>query len=86
MSAETTKLFLLVDLESSGRTRTVADHDLNALRATAGWIEGFIIRHGILSRGVYGQFLRICGRLVFPAGTKLGLSLQGQEHRNCKGH
>lgn len=34
MSADATNLFLLEDLESSGRTRSLADHDLNALRTT----------------------------------------------------
>jgi hypothetical protein len=35
MTAQTTDLFLLEDLEDSSRTRELADSDLNALRAVA---------------------------------------------------
>src|SRR5215470_7458 len=42
MSAQTTNLFLLEDLEDSTRTGKFADSDLNALRAVADWIKAFV--------------------------------------------
>ena len=44
LSAETTHLFLLEDLEDAGRARTLAEADLNALRAVADWIKAFVAR------------------------------------------
>ena len=44
MPADTTNLFLLQDLEDSGRTRKLVDKDLNALRAVADWIKTFVAR------------------------------------------
>jgi hypothetical protein len=42
MPAQTTNLFLLQDLENSGRTAELADSDLSALRAVADWIRTFV--------------------------------------------
>ena len=42
MSAQTTNLFLLEDLEDSTRTGKLADSDLNALNAVADWIQTFV--------------------------------------------
>jgi hypothetical protein len=42
MSAQTTNLFLLEDLEDSSRTGKFADSDLNALHAVADWIKTFV--------------------------------------------
>jgi hypothetical protein len=44
MSAQTTNLFLLEDLEDSSKTRDLADRDLSALRAIADWIETFVVK------------------------------------------
>jgi hypothetical protein len=44
MAAQTTNLFLLEDLEDSGRTRDLADSDLSALRAIADWIRTFVVK------------------------------------------
>jgi hypothetical protein len=43
-SAQTANLFLLEDLEESGRTSGLADSDLDALRAVAGWIETYVTK------------------------------------------
>jgi hypothetical protein len=37
-----TNVFLVQDLEITSRTRTLADGDLDALRAVAGWIDAFV--------------------------------------------
>jgi hypothetical protein len=42
MSAQTTNLFLLEDLEDTSRTSTLADSDLNSLRIVTDWINAFI--------------------------------------------
>jgi Domain of unknown function (DUF6875) len=44
MAAQTTNLFLLEDLEDSSRTKDLADSDLTALRAIAGWIKTFVVK------------------------------------------
>jgi hypothetical protein len=44
MSAQTTNLFLLQDLEDSSRTGTLAEGDLRALHTVADWIKTFVIR------------------------------------------
>jgi hypothetical protein len=44
MPVDTTNLFLLQDLEDSGRTRQFAERDLNALRTVADWIKSFVTR------------------------------------------
>jgi hypothetical protein len=44
MAAQTTNLFLLEDLEDSGKTRDLADGDLGALRAIADWIKTFVVK------------------------------------------
>ena len=44
MSAQTTNLFLLEDLEDSSKTRDLADSDLSALRAIADWIKTFVVK------------------------------------------
>jgi hypothetical protein len=44
MSAQTTNLFLLEDLEDSSKTRDLADRDLSALRAIADWIKTFVVK------------------------------------------
>ncbi len=44
MPVNQANLFLLQDLEDSSRTRQLADSDLDALRAVAGWIKGFVTR------------------------------------------
>ena len=44
MPAQSTNLFLLQDLESSGTTRQLADGDLGALRTVADWIKTFVAR------------------------------------------
>ncbi|QPB18860.1 DUF6875 domain-containing protein [Rhizobium sp. 007] len=44
MSAQTTNLFLLEDLEVVSRTRKLAEKDLNALHAVADWITTFVGR------------------------------------------
>ena len=43
-TAQTTDLFLLEDLEDVSRTRTLAQSDLDALRAVADWIKTFVAR------------------------------------------
>jgi hypothetical protein len=44
MPAHTANLFLLQDLEDSGRTRQLADSGLNALRTVADWIKTSVVR------------------------------------------
>jgi hypothetical protein len=44
MSAQTTNLFLLEDLEDVSRTRKLAESDLNSLHAVADWIKTFVAR------------------------------------------
>jgi len=44
MAAQTANLFLLEDLEDSSRTKDLADSDLTALRAIAGWIKTFVVK------------------------------------------
>jgi hypothetical protein len=41
-ATRTAELFLLEDLRDEGRTSGLAERDLAALRATAGWIESFV--------------------------------------------
>lgn len=43
MPAHTPNLFLLQDLEDSGRTRQLADSGLNALRTVADWLKTFVV-------------------------------------------
>ena len=51
-SAQTTNLLLLEDLEDAGRTATLAEGDLEALRAVADWIKTFVVEpHKDLGRG-----------------------------------
>jgi hypothetical protein len=44
MPATTTNLFLLQDLEDPGRTGQLAQSDLQALQAVAGWIKTFVVK------------------------------------------
>jgi hypothetical protein len=44
MPATTTNLFLLQDLEDPGRTWQLAESDLEALQAVAGWIKTFVVK------------------------------------------
>jgi hypothetical protein len=44
MSATTTNLFLLQDLEDPSRTGQLADSDLAALEAVADWIKTFVVK------------------------------------------
>jgi hypothetical protein len=44
MPARTTNLFLLEDLEDVGRTRELAESDLEALQAVADWIKTFVVK------------------------------------------
>jgi hypothetical protein len=44
MPTQTTDLFLLEDLEDVGRTSELAESDLDALHAVAGWIKAFVVR------------------------------------------
>jgi hypothetical protein len=44
MSAQSTNLFLLEDLEDASRTRDLAERDRNALRAVADWTRTFVIK------------------------------------------
>jgi len=44
MPATTTNLFLLQDLEDPGRTGRLAESDLEALEAVAGWIKTFVVK------------------------------------------
>jgi hypothetical protein len=44
MTAQTTNLFLLEDLQDSSKTRDLADSDLGALRAIADWIKTFVVK------------------------------------------
>jgi len=44
MPATTTNLFLLQDLEDPGRTGQLAESDLEALEAVAGWIKTFVVK------------------------------------------
>ena len=44
MPATTTNLFLLQDLEDPGRTGQLAESDLEALQAVAGWIKAFVVK------------------------------------------
>ena len=44
MSATTTNLFLLRDLENGSRTGQLADSDREALQAVAGWITTFAVK------------------------------------------
>src|ERR1700752_24282 len=43
-STQTTNLFLLEDLEDAGRTRTLAEGDLDALQTIADWIKTFVVK------------------------------------------
>jgi hypothetical protein len=42
--AEATNLFLLEDLEDVGKTRELAESDLQALQAIADWIKSFVVK------------------------------------------
>jgi hypothetical protein len=42
--AEATNLFLLEDLEDVGKTRELAESDLEALQAIADWIKSFVVK------------------------------------------
>jgi uncharacterized protein DUF6875 len=44
MSAQTTNLFLLEDLEDVGRTSELAQSDLDALHAVADWIKTYVVK------------------------------------------
>jgi hypothetical protein len=44
MPAQTSDLFLLEDLEDVGRTSELAERDLDALNAVAGWIKTFVAK------------------------------------------
>jgi uncharacterized protein DUF6875 len=44
MTARTTNLFLLEDLEDTARPSELAESDLAALRAVAGWIRSFVVK------------------------------------------
>jgi hypothetical protein len=44
MPTETTKLFLLEDLEDAGRTSELAESDLEALRSVANWIKTYVLK------------------------------------------
>jgi Domain of unknown function (DUF6875) len=44
MSAQTTNLFVLDDLEDAAMTNTLAERDLSALRAVAHWIRTFVAK------------------------------------------
>ena len=44
MPATTTNLFLLQDLEDVSRTGQLAEGDLEALQAVAGWIKTFVVK------------------------------------------
>jgi hypothetical protein len=44
MPAQTANLFLLQDLEDVSRTGQLAESDLAALRAVAGWIKAFVVK------------------------------------------
>ena len=44
MPAQTTNLFLLEDLEDVGRTSELAESDLDALHAVAGWIKTYVVQ------------------------------------------
>jgi uncharacterized protein DUF6875 len=44
MPATTTNLFLLQDLEDVSRTGQLAESDLEALQAVAGWIKAFVVK------------------------------------------
>ena len=44
MPVQTTNLFLLEDLDDSGRTSALARSDVEALRATAEWIKDYVIK------------------------------------------
>jgi hypothetical protein len=44
MPAQTTKLLLLEDLEDVGKTRELAERDLDALHAVADWIKTFVVK------------------------------------------
>jgi uncharacterized protein DUF6875 len=44
MPATTTNLFLLQDLQDVSRTGQLAENDLEALQATAGWIKTFVVK------------------------------------------
>jgi hypothetical protein len=44
MPPQTTDLFLLEDLEDTGRTSELADSELRALQAVADWIKSYVVR------------------------------------------
>jgi hypothetical protein len=44
MPAQKTKLFLIEDLEDSGRTGALAESDLTALQAVADWIKTYVLK------------------------------------------
>ena len=44
MPTQTTSLFLLEDLADVGRTSELAESDLDALQAVAGWIKTFVVK------------------------------------------
>jgi hypothetical protein len=44
MPSQTTNLFLLEDLEDSGRASTLAESERSALRSVADWIKAFVVK------------------------------------------
>jgi hypothetical protein len=60
--AQITNLFLIEDLDDVGRTRKLAESDLNALHAVADWTKTFVARpHKDLGRAGARVSLRACG-------------------------
>ena len=67
MPAQTTELFLLDDLEDVGRTRELAQSDLDALQAVADWIKAFVVRP---QQGVFDDVLQ---QLAVPSYVEDGI-------------
>jgi hypothetical protein len=82
MSAQTTNLFLLEDLEDVSRTGELAESDLDGLRAVADWIKTFVARpHKDLGRaGTVCPF--VPGALE---GKTLWLAPEHIAHRDVQG-
>jgi len=93
MPATTTNLFLLRDLRDGSRTGQLAESDLEALQAVAGWITTFVARpHKDLGRagpcvpscpGHWNE--TSCGPLLSrsPAGASHRLSSSSAVTRDC---
>jgi hypothetical protein len=77
MQTQTADQFRVEDLEDVARTSVLAERDLDALRAVARWIKGFIVRpHADLGRaGAVCRFVPVALERARRSGSPLNTSV-----------